>query len=260
MAKPLPYSLFRKASFSLWGSPADPSVYGFVDWDVTDIPKKIRNAVLIKAIAHVVEKNPHLNSQLKFGQLVSRESIDISFMINIPSDKGNDLTFTTLKKVNQLNIQQILSEMNLRKELINSKSFDEIGTALKIIHLLPKSLGRFFLKLYGWLEFDLGVNMNFLKLPHKPFGSVIISNIGSLGLKRALIPLVPFTRACLMISMGRAEIEPKYINQELLPREIINLGITFDHRYFDGAEAAKMLRDFEYFLKNSTNLNHEAHL
>jgi pyruvate/2-oxoglutarate dehydrogenase complex dihydrolipoamide acyltransferase (E2) component len=246
----MPYSLFRKASFSLWSSPADPSVYGFVQWDVTEIPKNLRSAVLIKTVAHVALLNPHLNSQLKWGRLVKRETIDVSFMVNIPGQNGNDLTFATLKKVDQISLDEILIQIKDRKERIKNKSLDEVGTALKIIHVLPKGLGRIFLKLYGWLEFDVGLNLNFMKLPHKPFGSVIISNIGSLGLKQALLPLVSFTRSCLMISMGRADIEPRYINEQLLPREIIHLGVTFDHRYFDGAEAAKMLRDFEHYLQS----------
>ncbi len=255
MSKPIPYSLFRKASFSLWGSPADPSVYGFVEWDVTNITKKNRSAALIKAIAHVSQHNPHLNSQLKLGRLVKRDTIDVSIMVNIPSEFGNDLTFTTIRNADQLSLEEITHEIKNRKNQIHNKIQDEVGTALKIIHILPKSLGYFFLKFYGWLAFDFGLNLNFLRLPHKPFGSVIISNIGSLGLKKALLPLVPFTRSCLMISMGRAELEPKYINNQLLPREIIQLGVTFDHRFFDGAEAAKMLRDFEAYLQ-SLNTSH----
>lgn len=251
MAQKSTYSLFRKASFSIWGSPADPSVYGFVDWDVTERPKNLRNALLIKAIGYVIQHNPHLNSKLKFGRLVRRDSVDVSIMVNIPGKDGNDLTFTTIRQVDGLTITEINEQIKDRKSRIHSKKLDEVGTALKIIYFLPKSLGRLFLKLYSWLEFDLGINLGFLKLPHKPFGAVIISNIGSLGLKKALLPLVPLTRASLLISMGRAELEPKYINGELQPREIIHLGITFDHRFFDGAEAAQMLRDFEKFLKEA---------
>lgn len=254
MARVRPYSLFRKASFSLWGQPADPSVYGFTVWDVTDVPKKMRNAILIKALGYVIERNPHLNSQLRFGRLTPRDSIDVSIMMKKSVEDGHDLTFTTIKQVDKLTVEKIHEVINSKKVTIYEKHQDEVGIALQLIHLMPKFLGRVFLKLYGWLAFDFGFNLSFLKLPHKPFGSVIISNIGSLGLKKGLLPLVPFTRSCLMVAMGRAEFEPAYYNQQIVARETIHLGVTFDHRYFDGAEAAKMLRDFEDFLK----LNLEA--
>lgn len=84
-----------------------------------------------------------------------------------------------------------------------------------------------------------------MRLPFRPFGPVILSNIGSLGLKQALIPLVPMTRACMMVSMGAASKEPVVIDDQISIREIIKLGVTFDHRYFDGSHAAQILRDFQ---------------
>jgi hypothetical protein len=55
-------TLFRKLALSLWNEQGDPSVYGFVELDVTDIdkaPVKLLSLV-VKAIGETMRKNDEL--------------------------------------------------------------------------------------------------------------------------------------------------------------------------------------------------------
>lgn len=238
------YALFRKASFSIWGRGGDPSVYGFLDWDVTDIPRNMRTSLVIKALGEVIKAHPDLNSMIRWGRLVPRESVDVTVMVNIPGVR-NDLSFSTLRDVHLKSSEEILRSLKSGSGIVRRRQDKYLSFALKLLNWFPSWVGRIFLALYGFLAFDLGLDLRFLSLPYRPFGPVILSNIGSLGLKEGLIPLVPMTRSCMMVSMGSAHKAPRVYRDELAIREIVRLGVTFDHRYFDGSHAALMLKDFQ---------------
>lgn len=238
------FDLFRKASLSIWNKGGDPSVYGFLDWDVTDLPKPLRTATLIKALGEVIKSHPDLNSMLRWGRLRRRSTVDVTVMVNIPGLK-NDLSFSTLRNVDEKSVEDLDSDLKLGAVAARNQMDRHLRFALQVLNWIPSSVGSLFLSLYGLLAFDFGWDLRILRLPFRPFGPVILSNIGSLGLKQALIPLVPMTRSCMMVSMGAASKEPVVIDDQISIREIIKLGVTFDHRYFDGSHAAQMLRDFQ---------------
>ncbi|MGE5086209.1 MAG: 2-oxo acid dehydrogenase subunit E2 [Bacillota bacterium] len=239
-----PYALFRKASLSIWNKGGDPSVYGFLDWDVTDLPKSVRTATLIKALGVVIKSHPDLNSILRWGRLRPRDTVDVTVMVNIPGVK-NDLSFSTLRDVDQKSLEDISDDLKSGSAVVRGKKDRNLHFALQILNWMPSGVGRLFLSIYGLLAFDFGWDLRIFRLPFRPFGPVILSNIGSLGLKQALIPLVPMTRSCMMVSMGAASKEPSVREEQIVIREVIKLGVTFDHRYFDGSHAAQMLKDFQ---------------
>lgn len=244
-------SLFRKVALSLWHSGGDPSVYGFLELDVTD--KKLDSSplpLIIKALSKVMQDHKELNSIMRFGRLFYRKNINISVMVNIPEKNKHDLSLATLENVDQMSIQDIEKVLYHNTDLIRKRKDPRLGFVLKLIYKLPWFVTKFFLNLYSFLTHDLSVDLSWLKLPNAPFGSVIVTNIGSLGIKKALVPLVPLSRSAVLISVGEITKEAKVIDDKIVIRKIIHLGVTFDHRFFDGSHAARMIHDFEkYFLE-----------
>jgi pyruvate dehydrogenase E2 component (dihydrolipoamide acetyltransferase) len=45
-----------------------------------------------------------------------------------------------------------------------------------------------------------------------------------------------------VLGVGRAALEPKYIDGRFVPRKIMPLSLSYDHRIIDGADAARFLR------------------
>jgi pyruvate dehydrogenase E2 component (dihydrolipoamide acetyltransferase) len=45
-----------------------------------------------------------------------------------------------------------------------------------------------------------------------------------------------------ILGVGRSETQPKYINDSFVPRKILPLSLSYDHRQIDGANAARFLR------------------
>lgn len=149
--------------------------------------------------------------------------------------------------MDRLNIQEIESQLSISAQQIRRREDPHLGFAFRLIHKLPHFVTKLFLRSFAFLTHDLNLDLSFARLPRDPFGSVIVTNVGSLGIKKALVPLVPLTRAGLLISIGQITREPVVVMDKIEIRDIMHFGVTFDHRLFDGAQAAKMIRDFEAF-------------
>jgi pyruvate dehydrogenase E2 component (dihydrolipoamide acetyltransferase) len=70
--------------------------------------------------------------------------------------------------------------------------------------------------------------------------SFAITNLGGLG-TTAFTPIVAWPMVAIL-SVGRSEVQPVWRDGRFEPRTILPLGITYDHRAVDGADAARFLR------------------
>ena len=70
----------------------------------------------------------------------------------------------------------------------------------------------------------------------------MITNVGSLGLEEAYVPLVPYSRVPLLVAVGKVVEEPVVRDGQLAIAQTMKLFATFDHRILDGSHAAKMSR------------------
>jgi hypothetical protein len=239
-------NIFRKVALSTWLPSGDPSVYGFIELDVTDLNSETSPLPRVAmAIARTMEKNPDLNSIIRWGQVYHREHIDLTILVNIPGQNRSDLSMLTIEDAHQKTLTQIKESIESGSQLVRQFKDPKLGLSLKIIKHLPLSLVRLMLNFFSFLVFELNIQIRNPLVPKRPFGATVLTNVGSLGIKKALVPLVPLSRAALLLAVGKSSEEAKVIDGEIKIRKILHIGATFDHRLFDGAQAAKMLNDFE---------------
>lgn len=98
------------------------------------------------------------------------------------------------------------------------------------------------LRVLGFASYSPNLDLRWASVPRDPFGSVMVTNIGSLGLEAAYVPLVPFSRVPVLVAMGEVEDAPVAEGGCVVVKKVMRLFATFDHRVVDGAHAAKMVR------------------
>lgn len=77
--------------------------------------------------------------------------------------------------------------------------------------------------------------------PNELSGSTItITNVGSFGMD-AGTPIINHPEAAILMT-GAIAMRPWVIDGQVVPRQIMTLGLSFDHRIIDGAEAGAFLR------------------
>jgi pyruvate dehydrogenase E2 component (dihydrolipoamide acetyltransferase) len=70
-------------------------------------------------------------------------------------------------------------------------------------------------------------------------GTFTVSNQGGIG-GTDFTPVVFWPQAAIL-GVSRASTEPRYVDGELRPREVLPLALSYDHRIVDGADAARFL-------------------
>jgi pyruvate dehydrogenase E2 component (dihydrolipoamide acetyltransferase) len=79
-----------------------------------------------------------------------------------------------------------------------------------------------------------------LSLEDMQGGSMSISNLGSLG-GGAFTPIVNWPEVAIL-GVARARMEPVFVDGEFVPRLMMPLTLSYDHRVIDGADGVRMLR------------------
>jgi pyruvate dehydrogenase E2 component (dihydrolipoamide acetyltransferase) len=79
-----------------------------------------------------------------------------------------------------------------------------------------------------------------LSLDDMQGGSITISNLGGLG-GGAFTPIVNWPEVAIL-GVARARMEPVFADGEFVPRLMMPLTLSYDHRVIDGADGARILR------------------
>ncbi len=83
-------------------------------------------------------------------------------------------------------------------------------------------------------------------------GTFTISNLGAVGGAYST-PIINPPEVAILLA-GRSRILPQYVHDQLQPRLMMPLSLTYDHRVVDGAAAARFLNDVKRYLANPGRL------
>jgi pyruvate dehydrogenase E2 component (dihydrolipoamide acetyltransferase) len=78
-------------------------------------------------------------------------------------------------------------------------------------------------------------------------GTFTITNLGMYGID-AFTPILNLPQ-CAVLGVGRIHREPAVHNEQIVPRDMLTLSLTFDHRIVDGAPAARFLDTLRQYVE-----------
>ena len=254
--------VFRKVAYATWKTASDPSVYAQVDVDVGPakaFAEKLSNEqgvkitmthLVARAIARCMVSRPEINGMLRRGKISLREHVAIFFQVNAPGSgedkvKGASLSGTTIHQAENMSTADIARRLSKNANDIKQKKDVAFNKSMNTIKALPWGLVRPFLLFTTWLLYELNLDLSFLGFPKDPFGSVMITNVGGMGIDIAWAPLCPYTRVPLLMTIGSVKDRVVAIDGKVEIRPIMSIGVTFDHRLIDGVHAAQMSAEFK---------------
>jgi pyruvate/2-oxoglutarate dehydrogenase complex dihydrolipoamide acyltransferase (E2) component len=259
--------VFRKIACGSWRTAGDPSVYALLEIEMSKALEfaeayskqhgaRITPTLLVaKAISHCLQVRPELNGLLRHGKVYLRRNVSIFFQVNVPGSAVNGnrderiakavLSGTTVHETETKSLAEIARAFRAQATELKRGRDHSFGACFRIASLLPWRLVRGFLNLGSWLVYGLNLDLGFLGLPKDPFGSVMITNVGGMGIDVAWAPLVPYTRVPLLLALGTIRNKAVVENGEVRVRPVLSIGVTFDHRLIDGVHAAQMSDEFK---------------
>ncbi len=257
-------SSFRRIAIGTWKTAFDPSVYGSLKLSM-DAALAYRDAfreitgrhltlshMMARAVAGVLHDMPDANAILRFNRIYLRDRIGVFFQVALKDrDTGEiDLSGATVHDADQKSLLTIYDEFKATVDNVRSGKDKELESTRNLFKSIPYFFLNIFLNTIGFLSFTLNLDLRFLGMPKDPFGSVMVTNVGSLGLEEAYVPLVPYSRVPLLLAMGAVREEPVVEDGEIQVRKTMRVFATFDHRILDGSHAAKMSKNLKAWFEN----------
>lgn len=247
---------WRRIAAGTWRTAKDPSVYGVLELDARPAMahaaalsaregvKVTITHVVGKAVADAVRKHPDINGVLRFGTVHPRKDVTLFFQVAGDAE-GEDLGGVTVQKADTKSAVAIAREMTASVSVVKRGEDKAYRKIKALMAKLPGFVPGLLLDLTSFVQFSLNLWSPLLMTPKDPLGSVMITNVGSLGLEFAFAPLVPYSRVPLLIALAAVRERPWVVDGKVEAVPTVRLCVTFDHRLIDGVHAAKLAKAVE---------------
>lgn len=257
-------SSFRKLAIGTWQTAYDPTVYGTMrirmDKALTYIERfrevhGVRLTVthlVAKAVAEGLKRCPDANAILRFNKIYLRDKVTLSVLV-VQTDQGDgkvDLTAARIVDADKKSLKEMAAEMQDAVDKVRNRKDQALEKSKGTIGMIPFMLMNMFLKLLGFFMYTLNLDLSSLGMPKDAFGGVTITNVGSLGLDIAYVPLVPYTNTPIFVAPGAVLDMPVVEDGKVVPGKVMSLNASFDHRFIDGFHAGQLAKTVKEMMEN----------
>ena len=257
-------SSFRKIAIGTWRTAYDPSVYGTIELRMDEATRYIAafrektgkkltvSHMMAKAAAMVLKECPDANAILRWNRVYLRKRIGVFFQV-VMTDEGAskvDLSGATLYDVENKSLVEIYDEFNAKVESVRARTDPALEKTRQTFLGIPYFALNGILRLISFLSYTLNLDLRRFGIPNDPFGSIMITNIGSLGLDTAYVPLVPYSRVPILIATGAVKDAAVVEAGKITSGKVMRVNATFDHRFIDGFHASVMSRVLRQWIEH----------
>jgi len=161
-----------------------------------------------------------------------------------------DLTAAKIEEADKKSLKEMAAEMAATIEKVRQRKDAALEKGKSTVSMIPFMFMNLFLKVLHLLMYTFNLDLSAFGMPKDAFGGVTITNVGSLGLDIAYVPLVPYTATPIFIAPGAVSDEPVVEDGKVVPGKVMRINASFDHRFIDGAHAAKLARTVKEMMEN----------
>ncbi|HXV57525.1 MAG TPA: 2-oxo acid dehydrogenase subunit E2 [Gaiellaceae bacterium] len=249
---------WRKIAVSTWKGPLDPQIYGDLEVDATGLLAFLEEAraasgvrvtvthLVGRALAHALGENPELNVRKRGGRFVPRDDVSIFFVVAVAG--GKDLSGVKVREADRKSAVEIAQELTERAGRIRTGEDSDFGGSKSLLGRTPVPVLRPALRLLTWLTSDVGLEARRFGLRESPFGSALVTSVGMFGVQHAYAPLSPLYRVPFLALVSEVVPKPAVRDGEVVALPTLTVSATMDHRYLDGAHAARLASSVRGYL------------
>jgi len=254
-------STWRKMSVATWKAADDPTVYGRMEVEMSAVLKfaaemSERHGVKItpthcvaRGVALALRHYPKANAIVRMRRIYLRKDINVFLQVAIKGEDP-DLSGVCVRNADLKKVHEIASELAERAKTVRDNTDPQLAKTKKSLNLLPFFLFRPVLKFLEFIQYTLNINPKILGLPEDPFGSVMITSVGMLGIDEAFAPIVPISRVPMLVTVGEIKDKPVAIDGQVVIRPVCVITGTFDHKIIDGVQGAILARFVKDYLSD----------
>ncbi len=263
----IPFSVWRKIAMATWRPRKDPIIWATIDVEASrllEYLRRVREAtgqhvtpmdLVGRAAGKVIEALPGLNGRVVFGSFLPSPTVDCFFVVSLRTDlvsgaeaAGTDLSGTVVRRINEKPPWVIAKELADHVARIRHNEDPQFKQSKAMVKSLPPLLLRPVMDAMGFVTESLQLPIPFLGLEARPYGSILVSNVGTYGLDTAAAPWPTFCHVPLGIMIGAVTDKVLALGGQPVVRPVLPLSIGLDHRFVDGYQAATMAGIFRAYL------------
>ncbi len=241
---------WRRVAASSWGMSDDPAIYGWIDVDATQLLASVNalreeSGVKItvthlvgKAIATAFSEHPECNALISLGRIRRRPSVDVFFSVAVGD--GKNLSGAKITRADERSVTEIAQRLRGDADRIRTKGDTPLQRSQQLLRHMPSALLKPMMRLTAVAMFDLDLDLTRAGVPFDPFGTVIVTNVGVLGIEQGFAPLMPQGRTPALFTVGKIRDKVVAVDGRPEVRPVLTLGGTFDHRVVDGYHLGKI--------------------
>ena len=244
---------FPRIAAAMWRRPSDPSIYGSMDIDVTGALRFIERHraatgrkltithVVARAVAQAFVLYPRLNAKVRFwGRIERRRSVDL--FVSVAAEGGKDLSGVLVEGAEEKSLDELIDAIERGARSVRSGADEKYEKSRDMLQRLPWWLVRPLLWGIDLLTNELHLDIPSQGMPRDPFGTAIITNVGTFGIDTAFGPFLPLGRCAMLLLLSEIRERPWAENGRVEARPVLRLCGTFDHRVIDGFAAGKLAK------------------
>jgi pyruvate dehydrogenase E2 component (dihydrolipoamide acetyltransferase) len=206
---------WRVTAAAIYTTPTDSRVYGTLDIDVTDARRFIEEkreagtkltmthlvtAVVSRAVAFDV---PEMNCFIRRGKVIGRKRLDAMVPVAMNGEAG--VTSVIIEDAHARTVSSIAEEIREKAQIARTGVESKAARNKYLLNRIPWPLRRPIFLILKWITVDMGIEIKALGLSAHSFGSFVISDIGSHGLKTGMTGLMPAAKVPAVIVLGKVE-------------------------------------------------------
>jgi pyruvate/2-oxoglutarate dehydrogenase complex dihydrolipoamide acyltransferase (E2) component len=257
-------SSFRKIAIGTWRDAYDPQVYGTLELRMEEALRYIEafraktgkrltiSHLMAKAMGAALVECPDANAVLRWNRIYRRTTIGAFFQVVMDDgDSGKvDLSGATIYDVEKKSLVTICDEFQAKVDSVRKRTDLALEKTRKSFDGIPYLLLNVVTQVLSFLSITLNLDLRRLGIPNDPFGSVMITNIGTLGLDSGYVPLVPYSRVPVILAVGAVKDAPVVEDGAIRVGKVMRVHATFDHRLVDGFHAAVIAKVLTRYLEH----------
>lgn len=248
---------WRKIAGAMWREADDPQIYGALEIDATRILSFIERAraaghrltpthLVGRALARALHDVPDLNVRITGGEVVPRESVDIFFITVVGG--GRDLSGVKVIGADERTAYEVAAELGGRSRKLKDGKDPGFARTKRMTDALPTPLLRALLKVGAFVAGERARSIPAMALEASPFGSAIVSSLGSIGLPLGFVPLAWMYKVPIIVVAGEIADKPVAEGGNVVVRPMLPITATIDHRYADGWHIGQLVKPFRAYL------------
>jgi hypothetical protein len=248
---------WRRVANAMWHAPDDPQIFGALDIDAEALLRFIDRAranghrvtpthLVGRAISEALQRVPDLNIQIRRGRARPRPTVDVFFITAVAG--GHDLSGVKITDVPGKSAVDVASELAHQAAALKGGTDRDFARTKKLTDRMPAWLLRGALRATSFLTEDLRLDVPWLALRRTPFGSAMVTNVATFGLPQGFAPLAWMYDVPLLVLVGEITQRAVVIDGRVVPRAVLPITATIDHRFVDGWHISQAMRAFREYL------------